>query len=80
MFSKQYLSRQYPSKQFQCPDCGSSNGYRSRRRNFYEKFILPVFLSQPVRCANCFRRSHVSMLVEVPERRAKSGLARHAAA
>lgn len=75
MFSKQYLSKQY-----QCPDCGGSNGYRSRRRNFYEKCILPVFLAQPVRCADCFRRNHVSMFVDVPDRKAKSGMARHVTA
>jgi hypothetical protein len=76
MFSKQYVSRQY-----QCPECGGPNGYRSRRRNLYEKYFLPVMLSQPVRCADCFRRNHVSIFIDVPERRRpKSGLARQATA
>jgi hypothetical protein len=54
--------------QYQCPDCGGSDAYRSRRRNFLEKYLEPVFLLQPVRCANCFRRTTVLMFVRARER------------
>jgi hypothetical protein len=33
-----------------CRDCGSEVGFRSRRRNFAEKFILPLLFLRPVRC------------------------------
>ena len=56
------------SKQYQCPDCGSFEGNRSRRRNLLEKYILPLFLLQPVRCMNCYRRIHVSIFLRLPER------------
>jgi hypothetical protein len=59
------------ARQYQCPDCGSDEGYRSRPRNLYEKYVLRLFLLQPVRCAECFRRSWVSMFAEVQERRPK---------
>src|SRR5947209_3431250 len=41
------------SKLFQCQDCGSFDGYRSRPRNFSEKYLLPLVLLLPVRCADC---------------------------
>jgi hypothetical protein len=53
---------------FQCPDCGSSDAYRSRRRTFLEKYILPFFLLKPVRCANCFLRINASALTQARER------------
>ena len=56
------------SKSFQCNDCGSLVGYRSRPRTFLEKYILPLFLLRPVRCGDCFRRCYVSISVEVRER------------
>ena len=46
---------------YRCPDCGSSDAYRSRRRGFVEKFVQPFLLLKPVRCANCFRRSATSL-------------------
>jgi hypothetical protein len=54
--------------EFHCDDCGSDTGFRSRRRTFSERFLLPVFLLQPVRCAECFRRDYRSLLVPVRER------------
>jgi hypothetical protein len=57
------------STPYRCPDCGGSEGYRSRRRNFVEKRILPLLLLRPVRCVNCYRRIQVSMFVDVPERK-----------
>src|ERR1700683_4452537 len=44
--------------EFHCDDCGSETGFRSRRRTFSERYLLPVFLLQPVRCSECFRRSY----------------------
>lgn len=49
------------TKQYHCPDCGGSEAYRSRRRNSLEKYFYPLFLQQPVRCANCFRRAWIPM-------------------
>ena len=74
------VRNQYFSRQYQCPDCGGSDAYRSRRRTFLEKYILPVFLLQPARCANCFRRANVSMLVSVRDRKEKPPIKRPAAA
>ncbi len=56
------------SKQFHCSDCGSAHGFRSRPRTVTEKYLLPVFLLRPVRCAKCFRRDYRLLFVEVPER------------
>ena len=53
---------------YQCPDCGGPLAYRSRRRNFFEKYLLPLALLQPVRCANCFRRNLVLVFAEVRDR------------
>jgi len=35
--------------EFHCDDCGSDAGFRSRRRTFSERYLLPLFLLQPVR-------------------------------
>ena len=56
------------SSLFQCQDCGGFNGYRSRPRNFTEKYILPMLLLRPVRCGDCFRRSLQTLFVQVRER------------
>jgi hypothetical protein len=53
---------------FHCDDCGSDTGFRSRRRTFSERYLLPVFLLQPVRCAECFRRDYRLLFVPVNER------------
>jgi hypothetical protein len=55
-------------KQFQCSDCGSLEGFRSRPRTLTEKYLLPLFLLRPVRCAKCFRRDYQLVFLPVPER------------
>lgn len=67
------------SSQYRCRDCGGSEGYRSHRRSFVEKYFLPLFLLQPVRCANCFRRSNASMFASVREREPKPAMKTRAA-
>jgi hypothetical protein len=54
--------------EFHCDDCGSDAGFRSRRRSFFERYLLPIFLLQPVRCAECFRRDYRLLFVPVKER------------
>jgi hypothetical protein len=54
--------------EFQCDDCGSDVGFRSRRRTLLERWLLPIFLLQPVRCAECFRRDYRLVFVPVKER------------
>lgn len=44
-----------------CHDCGSDVGFRSRRRTITERYLLPLFLIQPVRCGECFRRDYRSI-------------------
>jgi hypothetical protein len=51
-----------------CRDCGSEIGYRSRRRTLTERYILPLFLLQPVRCGECFRRDYRLIFTHVRER------------
>jgi hypothetical protein len=57
------------SRVFECKDCGGFNGYRSRPKNFREKFLLPLLLLRPARCGDCFKRSYQSALVRVRPRR-----------
>jgi hypothetical protein len=54
--------------EFHCNDCGSDAAFRSRRRTFTERYLLPIFLLKPVRCAECFRRDYRSLFVPVKER------------
>ena len=54
--------------EFHCDDCGSDTGFRSRRRTFSERYLLPIFLLQPVRCAECFRRDYRLVFTPVKER------------
>jgi hypothetical protein len=54
--------------EFHCDDCGSDSGFRSRRRTFSERYLLPLFLLRPVRCAECFRRDYRLIFVPVRER------------
>jgi hypothetical protein len=56
------------SRAFQCRDCGSFDGYRSRPRSFSEKYLLPLLFLRPVRCADCFRRYYRPMFEQVRER------------
>ena len=51
-----------------CRDCGSGVGFRSRRRTLTERFVLPLFLLQPVRCGECFRRDYRLIFTPVHER------------
>ena len=53
---------------YRCSDCGSEVGFRSRRRTLTERFILPLFLLQPVRCGECFRRDYRLIFTTVHER------------
>lgn len=61
MWFQQYL-------EFHCDDCGSVTGFRSRPRTFSERYLLPIFLLQPVRCAECFRRDYHLVFMPVSER------------
>ncbi|MBZ5680000.1 MAG: hypothetical protein LAO24_07835 [Acidobacteriia bacterium] len=54
--------------EFHCPECGSKVGFRSRRRTLLERFILPIFLLQPVRCGECFRRDYRLVFTPVKDR------------
>ncbi len=58
------------SPPYVCRDCGSEVGFRSRRRSLSERFILPLFLLQPVRCGECFRRDYRLIFTPVRERMA----------
>jgi hypothetical protein len=53
---------------YRCRDCGSDVGFRSRRRTLTERFILPMFLLQPVRCGECFRRDYRLIFTVVRDR------------
>jgi hypothetical protein len=53
---------------YRCRDCGSEIGFRSRRRTLSERFILPLFLLQPVRCGECFRRDYRLIFTQVRDR------------
>jgi len=54
--------------EFHCSDCGCETGFRSRRRTFSERYLLPIFLLQPVRCSECFRRDYRLIFMPVRER------------
>lgn len=54
---------------FECKSCGGFNGYRSRSKNFTERFLLPFLLLRPVRCGDCFQRSYLPVFVPVRPRR-----------
>jgi len=57
-----------PYGQYRCNDCGCLQGFRSRPRTLTEKYLLPLFLLRPVRCAKCFRRDYKSLFLSIPER------------
>ena len=46
------------AKPYRCRDCGKGVGFRSRPRTLMERYILPLTLMQPVRCAECSRRDY----------------------
>jgi hypothetical protein len=54
---------------FECSNCGGFSGYRSRPRNFMEKFVFPLLLLRPVRCGDCSRRSYQLTFVPARPRR-----------
>ena len=56
------------SQPYHCCDCGSDVGFRSRRRTFSERYLLPLFLLQPVRCGECFRRDYRLIFTQVKDR------------
>jgi len=58
--------------EFHCDDCGSDTGFRSRSRTFSERYLLPIFLLRPARCAECFRRDYRLFFVPVHERLAEA--------
>jgi hypothetical protein len=53
---------------YRCYDCGSEVGFRSRRRTLTERYLLPLFLLQPVRCGECFRRDYRLIFTQVRDR------------
>jgi len=62
-------SQRFPfAKPYRCGDCGRGEGVRSRRRTWTERYILPLFLMRPVRCAACFRRDYWPIFMPVRER------------
>jgi len=67
------------SRRFQCSDCGSSDGYRSRPRTFAEKYLLRLLFLRPVRCAACFLRSYRTVFVQVRDRSGHTAAHRAAA-
>ena len=56
------------SKVYRCRDCGRQQGFRSRPHTFMERYILPLLMMQPVRCAACFRRDYRLILTRVRKR------------
>jgi hypothetical protein len=56
------------TQSYSCRDCGSEVGFRSRRRNLIERYLLPLFLLQPVRCGDCFRRDYRLIFTKVRDR------------
>jgi hypothetical protein len=55
------------AKDYRCRDCGRKVGFRSHPRNLMERYVLPLLLMRPVRCAECFRRDYRLILTSVPE-------------
>jgi hypothetical protein len=55
-------------KPSRCRDCRAVDVYRSRPRNFIEKYIVPLLGLRPMRCADCFRRSYQRFFVIMRER------------
>lgn len=56
------------SVEFHCRGCGAKEAYRSRPRGFFETYVLPIFLLQPVRCDRCYLRNYVSRSFAAQER------------
>ena len=56
------------AKAYRCKNCGRAVGVRSRPRTFAERYILPLVLMQPVRCADCSFRDYRMIFTFVRER------------
>lgn len=56
------------AKKYRCPDCGGKVGFPSRAHNLIERYIFPLVLTKPVRCANCFRRDYRLIFTRMNER------------
>ena len=56
------------ARPYRCRDCGREVGFRSRPRTLMERYILPLLLMKPVRCAECFRRDYRLIFTPVRER------------
>jgi DNA-directed RNA polymerase subunit RPC12/RpoP len=41
---------------FSCPHCRSEEVFRSHRRGFIERYLLPPFRMRPYRCIKCDTR------------------------
>jgi hypothetical protein len=54
-------------KPYRCRDCGKGVGFRSRPRTLMERYVLPLILMQPVRCAECSRRDYRLIFTPVSE-------------
>ena len=39
-----------------CPNCGSHQYYKSRRRGLWEHILHSIFSLSPLRCTNCDER------------------------
>jgi hypothetical protein len=56
-----------------CPHCDSKEVVRSRRRNFFERNIVAMFMYLPFRCTACkhrfFRRQSIQLFPEGSKRR-----------
>jgi uncharacterized membrane protein len=60
---------------YRCSMCGGEEGFRSRPRTLVERFVLPVFLLKPTRCAECFNRDYIFLFTPGRERSEKGGTA-----
>ena len=55
-------------EEFHCRSCGRQEAYRSRPRNFFERYVLPLLLLQAVRCERCYHRSYILRTIPLLER------------
>ena len=55
-------------EEFHCRGCGTEEAFYSRPRGFFEKYLLPLFFFQVVRCDRCYRRSYIPRSVEARQR------------
>ena len=55
-------------EEFYCRRCGGDEAFRSRPRNFFEKYLLPLVMMQPVRCERCDYRHYIWSTIPVRER------------